>query len=151
MTAGQKRAEQDEKVRYLSQYRDLILEIEIKEARLARLDDQIYSIKSPVMDDMPKGGSGQTMQDIIARKMDLYHEINRQLITAHEASKKVQAAIDSMETRLDRILLEMRHIDCMTYEEMAEKLAVVRHDQTPYSIKHTKRLYWAAVDRFVIP
>lgn len=141
---------QAEKVRYLSQYRDIMLEIDLMEERLARLDDQITSLKSPVISDMPKGG-GQSMQDIIARKIDLFNDINRKLIYAHEAAECIKDAIARMDLRLDRLLLEMRHIDCMTYEEMAERLAKVRHDQTPYSIKHTKRLYWAAVDRFAIP
>lgn len=143
---------QKAKLDYLTAYRDIMLEISIKEERLARIDEQITGVKAVQLSDMPKGGGvKQTFADAVARRLDLCDEINAQLQTAREKAREIEAAISTMPRRLDRLMLEMRHIDLMSYEEIAGKLAVMRHDQTPYSLRHTLRLYWAAVGRFEIP
>lgn len=145
-----KQAEQ-EKVAYLSAYRALMLEIDLKEERLARLDAQLYSVRSTQLSDMPKGGEKKTLADYIAIKVDLSNEINAQLMEARALMREIENAIAAMPSRFDRLVLEMRHIDCMTYEEMADRLAATRHDKTPYSIRHVTRLYWSAVGRFTVP
>lgn len=143
---------QKAKLAYLTAYRDIMLEISIKEDRLARIDDQLTGVKAVQLSDMPRGGGAkQTFADAVERRIDLCEEINAQLQQAREKAHEIEIAISATPRRLDRLILEMRHIDLMSYEEIADKLAVMRHDQTPYSLRHTLRLYWAAVGRFEIP
>jgi hypothetical protein len=140
-----------EKVAYLSAYRDLMLEISIKEERLARIDAQLYGVRGVQLSDMPKGGETKGYADYVAIKVDLFDEINNELKTAHALAREIKTAIAAMPSRIDRLVLEMRHIDCMSYEEMAEKLAGVKHNREPYSVRHVTRMYWAAVGRFNLP
>lgn len=144
--------EERAKVAYLSAYRDLMLEINIKEERLARIDSQLYSIQGQRFTDEPKGGGEpKGYAEYVAIKVDLYREINRELLTAQTLAREIEAAIANVPSRIDRLILEMRHIDCMTYEEIAERLAATRHNKEPYSVKHVTRMYWAAVGRFSVP
>lgn len=144
--------EEQEKVAFLSAYRELMLEINIKEERLARIDAQLYSIQGQRFTDEPRGGGEpKGYAEYIAIKVDLYRQINSELMVAQELARKIEAAISRVPSRIDRLVLEMRHIDCMTYEEIAERLAATRHNKEPYSIRHITRMYWGAVARFSIP
>ena len=151
MMAAESKQEEREKVAYLSAYRELMLEINIKEERLARIDSQLYGVSGVQLSDMPKGGEAKGYAEYVAIKVDLFNEINAEVLAAHALAREIKEAIAAMPSRIDRLVLEMRHIDCMTYEEIAEKLAETKHNKEPYSVKHVTRMYWAAVGRFSVP
>ena len=124
--------DQKRKVAYLSAYKWIMQDIDIKEERLARLDERITALRSLRITDMPKGGQAVGIDELIAQKVDLFREINEQL-----------TAIQQMPQYQDRVVLELKYIEGLRYEDMTERLG--------YSLRHIKRMHWAAVDRFVIP
>lgn len=135
--------EQKRKVAYLSAYKWIMADIDIKEERLARLDDRITSLRSLRISDMPKGGQAVGIDDLIAQKVDLFREINERLKEANKERDQIETAIQQMPQYQDRVVLELKYIEGLRYEDMTERLG--------YSLRHIKRMHWAAVDRFVIP
>lgn len=135
--------EQKKKVAYLSAYKWIMADIDIKEERLARLDERITSLRSLRITDMPKGGQAIGIDDIIVQKVDLFNEINERLKEANCEREKIETAIHKMERYQDRVVLELKYIQGMRYEEMT--------DVVGYSLRHVKRMHWAAIDRFKIP
>lgn len=135
--------EQKRKVAYLSAYKWIMQDIDIKEERIARLDERITALRSLRITDMPKGGQAVGIDDLIAQKVDLFREINERLKEANKERDQIETAIQQMPQYQDRVVLELKYIEGLRYEDMTERLG--------YSLRHIKRMHWAAVDRFVIP
>lgn len=128
--------------KYLRRYRKNNLMIERLENKLARLDEQLYTISSPRISDLPKGGTRRTSEDIIVDKIEVEERINRLCEKGHNIKLEIVHKLDELDDPRYADVLELYFIDCLTFEEIATVKG--------YTIRHVFRLYNAAINTITI-
>lgn len=111
-----------QKLEYLNTYRWRMREVESLRARIRRIEDQITAIRSPQITDMPRGGLGVSVDDLIVKKVDLLAELREDLSKAEDEKAQVYSCIRSADCIRDRTILAMHYVDCMSYAQIANKL-----------------------------
>jgi hypothetical protein len=101
------------------------------------LDDQIRTVHSRQITDMPRGGAAVTIEDLIAEKDDLERRIWKFSMYADEEKKTVQGYIDTVISEKHNELLTMHFIRLMSVSE----IAIRKH----YSERHAWRIYKEAL------
>ena len=87
----------------LKEYIDNKLYIERKQEEMERLEEQIKKVTA-TYSDMPKGGSGNSKEDLIVKKLDLEREVYGYLIRLMEKKIIVETTIQGLEARYRNIL-----------------------------------------------
>lgn len=132
-----------QKLEYLNTYRWRMREVESLRARIRRIEDQITSIRSPQITDMPRGGQGVSVDDLIVKKVDLLAELREDLSKAEDEKAQVYSCIRSADCIRDRTILAMHYVDCMSYAQIANKLC--------FSDRQIKRFCRDAIKNIKIP
>lgn len=117
---------------YLSQYRTLNDSINAKLAQVEELRRRAQTVGGG------EGGAHSTqphsrVADITDRLVDLEREINEEIDRSVDVQRRIRAAIAAVPEERLRTLLELRYINCMTFE----KIAVAMN----YSYKQVCRLH----------
>ena len=124
----------------LKAYRDLKQESEDLKLRIVALERDIYSPRSPRLDGMPRGGSGENY--VLCEQIDekdkllrLYQEteaeLNRQLFA-------IDIAIKKLEPR-ERRLIRLYYMDGLTWEKVAVAM--------DYSWRQVHRIHGEALEK----
>lgn len=121
------------KKRYLRRYRKNQAKLERLEEKLVNLDSRIYSLRSPTISDMPKGGQGITSEDLMAEKLELQDRINRVSRQGKRIRSEILDKIDQLDDTRHAEILEAYFIDRQDFSSIAEELG--------YTIRHVIRLY----------
>ena len=106
----------------LKQYRHLGLELERLDDTIARLQSEIESPKCQIITDMPRGGNPPTMEDKIAKLLDIQDVYNRQWDKLIDLRRQIELAIVSVKDSRERTLLGYRYIDGLSWEEICVKM-----------------------------
>ena len=84
------------------------------------------------------GKSGDRVQDAIERIGEVESHINHEIVQQCHARNNITAAIQAVQNDTLRLLLELRYIDGLTFEQIAVKMH--------YSWRQTIRLHGCALD-----
>lgn len=102
--------------------------------RLKALDDRIYSLKSPEVSGMPRGGDPVTLADLVADKADLEARIGRLMRKGRQYKLEIMEEIDDRDLDLKEAeLLELYLVEGLSVPEIAE--------QMDYSERQAWRIY----------
>lgn len=111
-----------EKKKWLLEYRKLEQNIERDMEELQRLESRAEKITSMVSD-MPKGGNqGDRLQLAVDRICELKVSLNQRIDAAVEKRKEIETVIETLEDKTLQLLLRYRYIDGMTWEQIAVKM-----------------------------
>jgi len=129
--------ELDRKKRFLKRYKKNLALIDRLESKVENLDSRIKNIRSPVLSDMPRGGTPVSKEDILSDKLEIEDRIKRLKKKGATYKREILDVIDELDDTRYAEILESFCIDCMTLEEIA--------DDNGYTLRHIKRLYSEAV------
>jgi hypothetical protein len=129
--------ELDRKKRFLKRYKKNLALIDRLESKVINLDERIKNIRSPVLSDMPRGGTPVSKEDILADKLEIEDRIRRLKKKGNTYKREIIDVIDELDDTRYAEILESFCIDCMTLEEIA--------DDNGYTLRHIKRLYSEAI------
>ena len=112
----------EEKKRELKSYRWLLKEERHLREEIAELEQEAYP-GSPALSDMPKGSGGQRdMSDWAARLDRLERELGRILGRQLRRRLAIEKRIADVEKPEERLILRLRYIDCLSFEEIRKRL-----------------------------
>lgn len=125
--------EVEKKKRSLKRYKKTLACIDRLEAKLDLVNERMTSVRSPNLSGMPRGGQPVTIADLVADKTELEERIERLKARAKRQRHDVLEEIDTLEDPKHAEVLELFFIECLTLEEIADKLR--------FSDRHIYRLY----------
>lgn len=134
------REENNRKKEYLRKYLEAkrmqeVLEHEIDELRLDRMIPG-----SPAQDGMPHGSGGGDLSGYAAHLDELDRKLRTQLERKLQIRTEITERIDAMENETESLLLRLRYIRGLKWEEVAVKM--------DYSWKQIHRLHSKALNNF---
>ena len=134
------REENNRKKEYLRKYLEAkrmqeVLEREIDELRLDRMIPG-----SPAQDGMPHGSGGGDLSGYAARLDELDRKLREQLERKIQLRAEITEKIDAMPNETESLLLRLRYIHGLKWEEVAVKM--------DYSWKQIHRLHSKALNNF---
>ena len=131
-----------EKKKWLLEYRKLEQNIERDMEELQRLESRAEKITSMVSD-MPKGSQqGDSLQRSVEKICELKVSLNQRIDAAVEKRKEIETVIETLEDKTLQLLLRYRYIDGMTWEQIAVKMR--------YDYRWVLRLHGRALERLTI-
>lgn len=129
---------------YLSQAYRLDLEINNK----LEIMDRLHSLSTKATSTyslVPPSGTRNVhrMEDTLAKIVDMDVEINKKIDQLVDLKKEIFDVIGAVDNKEYRLLLEMRYLRFMTWEEIALELN--------YNIRHIYRLHGDALAKVAVP
>ena len=111
-------------IEFLQQVDMLKKSISDKEQEIQYINDKIGSLSSPVSGDVPSSTRSTTPSFVrdIEKKELLQSEIQISLIRLKDLSEKIENAIDKVDDIRERKILMYRHVMCMSWKCIAEKM-----------------------------
>ena len=100
--------------RELQEYIETKRELDIIKDKIEYLEEKKTSIKSMIIDDMPKGG-GFENDRLGALLLNTYNEKQIRLLKQQRA---IENTIDKLEDAVDRNIMRLRYIDGYTWERL---------------------------------
>ena len=136
------REENNRKKEYLRKYLEAkrmqeVLEREIDELRLNRMIPG-----SPAQDGMPHGSGGGDLSGYAARLDELDRSLHAQLERKLRIRKEITDKIDAMSDETENLLLRLRYIHGLKWEEVAVKM--------DYSWRAVHKIHSKALEHFKI-
>lgn len=124
----------ERKKKYLKRYKRNVAQIIRLKSKLSILNDRIYSLKSPTLSDMPRGGDPVTIADLISDKQDLEARIERLKVRGRKLKSEILDCIDGldMDPKYAEVL-ESFFIDCKDFDQIADEMV--------FTERHVIRLY----------
>ena len=123
-----------QKIRYLKQYRQLKQEFEESQERYLELKEKVISTPIQHLSDMPKGNS---KRDKIGDSLALLEEVEAKKFKLLNKYIKIQNIIFNVEDTLERRLLRFRYVDGLSFESIAHELS--------YTWRHVHRIHSRAL------
>ena len=104
----------------LQEYIETKRELDIIKDKIEYLEEKKTSIKSMIIDDMPKGESFENdrlgaLLGEIEELLNIYHEKQIRLLKQQRA---IENTIDKLEDAVDRNIMRLRYIDGYTWERL---------------------------------
>lgn len=118
---------------YLFQYCKKMEKIQRLEDKLAQIDNDIISLKSPVSDGMPKASVRITLDDKLIQRDELEGKINTLLTHARKNRSDISRCIDALDNQKQALVLDRYFIGLQSLEEIA--------DDVSYSCSYVTKLY----------
>ena len=108
---------------YMEQARYLDMQINSKIEQIRNLNE-LATKATTVYSDMPHSPNRNTsrMEETVVKIIDLESEIDRDIDALVDLKREIQAVINNVEDEKYRILLELRYINQMSWEEIAVHL-----------------------------
>lgn len=72
--------------------------------------------------DMPRGGDSMDIGDHVIEWLPLQDEIKREILLCVEERRKILKYLDMVKTPKLRTVLQLAYIECITQEEIAERM-----------------------------
>ncbi len=119
--------------RFLKRYKKNIIMINRLRDKLSALNDRIYSVRSPNLSGMPRGGDPVEVADLISDKRELEDRIKRLTDKGRFLRSEILDHIDRLTDPRYADILESFFIDCKDFDTIA--------DETGFSERHVIRLY----------
>lgn len=123
---------------FLRRYKKNQAKIKRLEDKIAFIDDRLLNFHSVPISDEPHGTSRISKAELITEKMEYEERIKRLVIKSKEFKREITYAIDSLEDIRYIDVLEAFFIECLTFEEIADKLG--------YQLRWTIHLYSRAIE-----
>mgnify|MGYP003297035662 CR=1 FL=1 len=134
--------ELNRKKRFLKRYRkNRVLILRLKN-KVETLDGRIAGMRSPVLSDMPRGGTPVTKDDLIAEKIEIEERIKRLESKGKILKKEILEKIDELDDIRYVEILEAFFIECLSFEDIA--------DNEGYGLRHVMRLYTEALNEIAL-
>jgi len=130
--------ELNRKKRFLKRYRKNRVLISRLKNKVSSLDARIVGMRSPVLSDMPRGGTPVTKEDLIAEKMEIEERIERLESKGKIFKKEILDKIDDLDDIRYVEILEAFFIEGLSFEDIAENEG--------YGLRHVIRLYTEALE-----
>jgi DNA-directed RNA polymerase specialized sigma subunit len=138
-----KRKTNQQKKVYLSQYL-------AAQRREKELNDEVMTVlldhalpKAISYGDKSGGGGGRfDLSDLAARVDDLQRDLLREAVRCVDLRRDITRKINDMSSENEKLLLHLRYIRGMTFEEVADKMG--------YSTRHVIRMHGSALEHFQI-
>jgi DNA-directed RNA polymerase specialized sigma subunit len=127
----------EQKKKTLKRYKKNLACIARLEAKLIQLNDRLKSVRTSNFSDMPRGGTPITIDDLLVNKEDLERRISKLKAKGLILKKETLDEIDSLDDIRYCEVLEAFFIDCLTFDEIAERMQ--------YTDRHVHRLYSEAI------
>lgn len=136
------REENNRKKEYLRKYLEAkrmqeVLEREIDELRLDRMIPG-----SPAQDGMPHGSGGGDLSGYVARLDELDRKLRAQMYKKIQLRAEITEKIDAMSDETESLLLRLRYIHGLKWEEVAVKM--------DYSWRAVHKIHSKALEHFKI-
>lgn len=134
------REENNRKKEYLRKYLEAkrMQEVLEREIDVLRLDRMIPG--SPAQDGMPHGSGGGDLSGYVARLDELDRKLRAQMYKKIQLRAEITEKIDAMSDETESLLLRLRYIHGLKWEEVAVKM--------DYSWKQIHRLHSKALNNF---
>ena len=130
---------------YLYGVRDLFLSMNYCKLKIQDLKTQSESITAK-MTGMPGGGGGDVHKDaVLAALADQKSKYEQMELEYLHKIEEVNAFIDEVPRTVDRLILRLRYVDCLKWEEIQEELHKCEHGNRWYSLRHITRLHGDAI------
>ena len=125
--------ELDRRKRILKRYKRNAAMIDRLSEKLEELNNRIYSLRSPGLSDMPRGGEPIRVEDLIADKLILEQRIERLNVKGQALRSELLDLIDNLDDPRYAEILERFFIDREDFDTIA--------NETGYTVRHVIRLY----------
>lgn len=126
---------------YLGQYQLAEAEIEACYEQIAALRDEATRM-SAELSDMPGGGECRDLDDIVAEMVDLRSELIERIRRANQLRKEICDLIYSLEDERLIRLLHLRYVDCLKWEDVAERIGT--------DLRYVYRMHGRALQKLTI-
>lgn len=126
---------------YLGQYQLAEAEIEACYEQIAALRDEATRM-SAELSDMPGGGECRDLDDIVAEMVDLRAELIERIRRANQLRKEICDLIYSLEDERLIRLLYLRYVDCLKWEDVAERIGT--------DLRYVYRMHGRALQKLTI-
>ena len=91
--------------------------------------------------DKSGGGGGRfDLSDLAARVDDLQRDLLREAVRCVDLRRDITRKINDMSSENEKLLLHLRYIRGLTFEEVADKMG--------YSMRHVIRMHGSALEHF---
>ena len=127
---------------YLFQYRKKMEKIQRLEDKLAQIDSDIISLKSPVSDGMPKASVRITLDDKLIQRDELEGKINTLLTHARKNRADISRCIDALDNQKQALVLDRYFISAQSLEYIADDIG--------YSRSYVTKLYVQGVQSVIV-
>ena len=133
------------KIQYLKRYADLNAEINYLQYKADKAFSSAFP-KSPQINDMPRGGSGDDkMQSAIERKIQYDIEINQKVDKLVILKRQTLTVILSLKSHKQRRVLWYRYIKGYNWRKIAIKM------NYSYRSNNAKKIHKRAIQNIVLP
>ena len=126
--------------KYLSQIRFTNQEIKSRVEERDQLKQSVIIKTSSFKTDKVQESGTQHYDDKYMKFIEVSEEINRKIDELFNLRMKISNEIDQLDKAEHRILLRMRYINLLSYENIAVKMG--------YDIRHVHRLHGKALQEF---
>ena len=130
----------EDKIAYLNNYRWIMLEHARLSNKLYTLVSRLETPKTSNFSNQPRSTATKTNAFDLDKKDELTRELEIQVRECNVIRKNIETRIKEVESYKHRIVLEMKYLDLMTYEQIADGLG--------FDVRHVKRLHKHAVHLF---
>lgn len=127
---------------FLIRYRILSEKIQRLEDKLAQIDNDIISLKSPVSDGMPKASVRITLDDKLIQRDELEGKINTLLTHARKNRSDISRCIDALDNQKQALVLDRYFISAQSLEYIADDIG--------YSRSYVTKLYVQGVQSVIV-
>lgn len=127
---------------FLIRYRILSEKIRRLEDKLAQIDNDIISLKSPVSDGMPKASVRITLDDKLIQRDELEGKINTLLTHARKNRSDISRCIDALDNQRQAEVLDKYYIGGIPLESIAYEMN--------YTLSYITKLYVGGTKSIVI-
>ena len=123
---------------YLSQYKNMVLEISMMEESIRELNERATSITSSTDSDKVQGAGDKDKVGLIVSKIaDMQGECREKMAAALDIRNEIETTILGIEEPKFRAVLHLRYIGLLKWEEIADKMG--------YEKRHITRLHGNAL------
>lgn len=112
------------------------------EDKLAQIDGDIISLKSPVSDGMPKASIRITLDDKLIQRDELEGKINTLLTHARKNRSDISRCIDALDNQKQALVLDRYFISAQSLEYIADDIG--------YSRSYVTKLYVQGVQSVIV-
>lgn len=123
---------------FLKRYRNYLVRINRLEEKLFQIDNQLIGLKSRQITDMPRGGTPLTKDDLLIKKEETEHRIQKLVDISRVVRMEIIDSLDTIDDYRFSEVLESYFIEGQTLEAIAEN--------KNYSIQHVGYLYGKGLD-----
>lgn len=123
----------------LKNYMEIKREIEIIKDKIEYLEEKKTSIKSMIIDDMPKGSNTENdrLGELLGEIEELLNIYNEKQIRLIKQQMKIEDVIDKLEESTDRNIMRLKYIDGYTWERIC---VIMNYSWNGIHKKHRKIL-----------